>query len=79
MAVNDRLTMAKQRLEAYYKAEIAVLSSQEYKIGTNTLTRADLSEIRKTIKELENMVSELEAVAAGKGHRRAYRITPRDL
>lgn len=79
MAVSDRLEKAKTRLDAYYEAELAVLAGQEYRIGTRSLTRADLQEIRKAIKELENLVDELEAATNGKGRRKAYRITPRDL
>ena len=41
------------RLNAYYNAEMAVLTGQSYQIGTKRLTRADLSEIRKAIGELE--------------------------
>lgn len=79
MSVSDRLAKAKERLNAYYEAELAVLSGQSYKIGTRSMTRADLGEIRRAIKDLENLVAELEAQAAGGGPRRAFRITPRDL
>lgn len=40
------------RLKAYYEAEQAVLSGQSYTIGNRTLTRANLSEIRKAIDDL---------------------------
>jgi len=76
---SERLTKAKLRLEAYYEAELAVLSGQEYQIGSRVMRRADLSEIRKAIKELENQVNELAAADSGNGHRKSYRITPRDL
>lgn len=80
MAVNERLTRAKTRLDAYYNAEIAILSGQEYRIGTRSLTRADLGEVREAIKELEALITELEYQAQkGGGKRRAYRITLRDL
>lgn len=79
MAENERLSKAKERLKAYYRAELAVLSGQNYKIGTKSLTRANLAEIRKAIKELENLCSELEFKEKSGGRRRAYRITPRDL
>ncbi len=79
MAVSDRLQRTKERLNAYYEAELKVLRGQEYRIGSKTMTRADLGEIRKTIYELENRVEQLEAQAAGKGRRMAFRITPRDL
>lgn len=71
----ERVEKIKERLTAYYEAELAVLSGQEYTIGTRRLRRADLPEIRKAIKDLEIAHSE----AKGAGRRRAYRITPRDL
>lgn len=79
MAVSDRLEKAKVRLNAYYEAEMQVLAGQEYRIGTRSLTRADLQEIRKAIHSLENLVEELEAQVNGQGSRKAFRITPRDL
>ena len=39
----ERLARYKERLSMYYKAEEAVLLNQEYKIGTRSLKRADLS------------------------------------
>ena len=79
MAIAERLTRAKERLNAYYDAELAVLSGQSYSMGSRTLTRANLTEIRKAIKELEAQVDELESAAAGKGYRKAIPIIPRDL
>lgn len=76
---NTRLTMAKERLQAYYQAEQAVLSGQEYRFGTRTLRRADLSEIRKAINELEGLVQQLEAAGAGNRSGRSRRIIIRDL
>jgi benzoyl-CoA reductase/2-hydroxyglutaryl-CoA dehydratase subunit BcrC/BadD/HgdB len=79
MTVSDRLEKAKARLDAYYEAELAVLAGQEYKIGSRSLTRADLGEIKNAIRDLENLIEELEAQVNGQGRRRAYRITLRDL
>jgi uncharacterized membrane protein YgaE (UPF0421/DUF939 family) len=79
MAISDRLQKAKERLNAYYEAETTVLTGQEYRIGSRTLRRADLQEIRKAIHELEKLCDELESAVAGKGRRKAYRIIPRDL
>jgi hypothetical protein len=77
--VNERLAKAQERLVAYYDAELAVLSGQSYSIGTRTLTRANLAWIRTQIDNLENQVEELKSQAEGKGRRKAFRITPRDL
>lgn len=63
------------RLNAYYNAEMAVLTGQSYRIGTKQLTRADLSEIRKAIGELETEISNAE----NGGKRKVFRGLPRDL
>jgi hypothetical protein len=79
LMVNERLEKAKERLSAYYEAELAVLAGQSYSIGSRSLTRANLAWIRTQIDNLENQVEELKAMAEGKGRRKAFRITPRDL
>lgn len=43
----------RERLQKYIDAEDAILNgAQSYQIGQRTLTRADLSEIRKVISDL---------------------------
>lgn len=79
MAILDRLNHAKDRLNAYYEAEIKVLAGQSYRMGSRSLTRADLKEIREAIASLENLVDELEAQAIGKGRRKVYGVIPRDM
>lgn len=76
---SERLRRTIERLNAYYEAELAVLSGQRYKIGTRELERADLEEIRDAIADLEAQKEELETLEEGKGARKAYRITIRDL
>jgi len=76
---SERLIQVKARLAAYYEAELAVLSGQAYTIGSRSLTRANLVEIKKAIDELEKLVVEIESADNGKGRRYAFRITPRDL
>ncbi len=71
-----RLERYKKRLEMYYEAEEAVLLNQEYKIGTRSLRRADLSTIRAAIKDLEGQIETLEA---GGGKNKAFRCIPRDI
>ena len=45
--------MLNDRLKQYWEAEQAILvAGQSYRIGNRTLTRADLSEIRKEINAL---------------------------
>ena len=75
----DRLQLAKDRLAAYYQAEMAVLTGQEYTIGSRSLKRADLAQIRSAIKELEGHIQTLEAKASGSTANRARRVVLRDI
>lgn len=75
----DRLQLAKDRLTAYYAAEMAVLTGQEYRIGSRTLRRADLEQIRSAINELMKLVQQLEAQASGSTANRARRVVLRDI
>ena len=71
----ERIQKAKDRLAAYYEAELAVLAGQEYRIGSRTLRRADLPEVRKAINELEGLINRLEATPAS----RSRRVVLRDI
>lgn len=77
--LEERLQKAKDRLNAYYEAELAVLAGQEYRIGTRILRRADLAEIRAAINELEKLVHQLEAQLSGSTAARARRVVLRDI
>ena len=47
------ITVLNERLKQYLSAEQSILvAGQSYRIGNRTLTRADLSEIRKEINDL---------------------------
>ncbi len=54
-----------ERLEIYYEAERKVLRGQSYTLGNRQLTRANLSEIQKAIKDLENELEQLEGRSRG--------------
>ena len=71
----ERLDRAKRRLELYYKAEEAILTGQEYTIGTKRLRRADLDDVQSMIRQLENEVESLQA----SGKNRALRGIPLDI
>lgn len=75
----DRLQKAKDRLNAYYEAELAVLSGQEYRIGSRNLRRADLQEIRSAINELEKLVQQLEDQVNSNTANRVRRVVLRDI
>lgn len=69
------LDRARQHLDAWLEAELAVSTGQSYQIGTRQLQRANLSEIRKQIAFWRKEVSRLQ----GKGARKVMRVVPRDL
>lgn len=76
----ERLQKTRERLNIYYAAELAILEgAQDYQMGSRKLTRADLAQVQRTIKELENLCSDLQAKVNGQGPRKAYRVMIRDL
>ena len=77
MASGWTLDVAKTHLQAFLDAELAVATGQSYKIGSRSLTRADLSEIKERIKFWSNEVERLEA--GRKKGISAYRAVIRDL
>lgn len=54
------LNILKSRLSNYYKAEEAILSGQEYTIGSRSLRRADLKAVQAEIKYLEKQIEYYE-------------------
>ena len=80
MYTKEKLQRKKKRLEMYYQAEEAILGgAQSYSLGSRSLTRANLAEIRKTIDELEDEIEQLEAVVSRRSPRRAIAVVPRDF
>ncbi len=73
------LKEAKKHLKTWLDAENEIATSQSYTIGTRSLTRANLKEVRDQIKFWENKVDKLEKEAANKGRNRVYRAVPRDF
>ncbi|CAM4111547.1 DUF6148 family protein [Mesobacillus thioparans] len=70
--MSTRIERLKERLELYYEAEMAILTSQEYSMNGRTLKRADLGEVRKAISELERQIK------AQGGRRNVFRAIPID-
>ena len=58
-------TVIIERLELYYEAERKVLRGQSYTLGNRQLTRANLAEIHKVIKELENELEQMAGRSRG--------------
>lgn len=71
----DQLERAEKRLELYYKAEEAILTGQEYTLGTKRLRRADLEDVQAMILKLEKQVKSLKSG----GKNRALRGIPLDI
>ena len=67
------------RLDAYLVAEAKILSSQEYTIGDGSTARrrrrADLSEVRAAIADLQRQIGAIDA-ASGTGGRRVVYARP---
>ena len=66
-------------LDAWLEAELAVTNAQSYTIGSRTMTKANLTEIRKSIEYWQGKVTALENAAKYGGRNRAKRFVPRDL
>lgn len=64
-------------LKSWLDAEAALATSKSYKVGTRSLTRADMSEIRDRINFWRAEVSRL--TAGRRAGARVMRAVPRDL
>nr|DAE86047.1 MAG TPA: head to tail adaptor [Caudoviricetes sp.] len=63
-------TVLNERLKQYLSAEQSILvAGQSYRIGNRTLTRADLSEIRKEINDLITAGATTDEAMHPRGHR----------
>lgn len=77
--IKTRLKIAQKHLDAWLEAELEITTHQSYTIGSRSLTRANLSEIREQIKFWNNEVAKLENLEKRKGRNRIVRAVPRDL
>lgn len=68
------LAQAEAKLAEYQAAESKALSGQSYSMMGRTLTRADLSEIRKGVRDWDIIVKDLDAKASRKS--RAVNVSP---
>lgn len=75
----SQLEIARHHLNAWLEAELELTTHQSYKIGSRSLTKADLGEIRKQIEFWQNRVAQLENAEKRGGRNRVVRVVPRDL
>lgn len=74
--VDERIADLKRRLKLYRDAEDHILLAQSYSIAGRSVSRANLTEIRNAIKEMEAELSSLEN--RGTSRRRVLRVCPLD-
>jgi len=74
----QRLEQAKMMRDDWIKAEAQVMAGQSYSIDGKTVTKANLSEIRNSVKFWENKVSMLNRKLKGKGSIRIKNVVPMD-
>lgn len=80
MKIKEQIGRKKKRLEMYYQAEEAILGgAQSYSMGSRSLTRANLADIRSMIDKLEKELKDLEAKVSGNRPRKAFSVVPRDF
>lgn len=72
------LERAQLHLEAWLDAELKVSTGQSYTIGSRSLTRANITEIKKQITFWRNEITKIENRMNGRS-RRTSRFIPRDL
>jgi hypothetical protein len=73
------LETAQKHLDAWLEAEMQVTNAQSYTIGSRTLTKANLTEIRNAIEYWQQKVTMLENLKKNNGRSRVKRFVPRDL
>lgn len=78
--LQERLEFWKTALRGLREAYLALLSGgvKSYRLGTQELTKLDLSSLAKRIEEAEKRVDELETLAGGGRARRAFGVVPMD-
>nr|WP_290462658.1 hypothetical protein [Acutalibacter muris] len=76
--ITARLEFWRDALKALRKAYLALLEVKSYKLKDRELTMLDMPSLMKEIKEAEQRVDELEALASGGSRRKAVAVVPRD-
>lgn len=72
------LETAQKHLDEWLEAELEITTHQSYKIGGQTLTMAELYQVRAEIEYWSGKVEKLKAREAKGGRNRIYYGVPRD-
>lgn len=78
--VTRRLERLKAALDKYYEAEIVLIEGgQQYSLGSRSLTRANLGEVRRAIVDLEKQIDRLSAELNGSSRNLQIGVVPIDI
>ena len=71
--------ICQQKLNTWMAAEEAIATGQAYQIGTRSLTRADLKQVREEMEYWAGKLAEAEAEEKSGGRNRLHRFVARDV
>lgn len=77
--VGITLEVAQKKLNLWLEAQDIIATGQSYTIGSRTMTRANLTEVRNMIEYWNDWVTKLENAKKTGGRNRVQRVVPRDL
>lgn len=72
------LDRAQRHLDEWLEAELEITTHQSYRLGNQTLTMADLDEVRRMIQYWDEKVQKLLVQEKTGGRNRTYHAVPRD-
>lgn len=72
------LEIARKHLEEWLEAELEITTHQSYRLGSESLTMADLDMVGRRIEYWRQMAAKLEKMERSRGRNRIYHIVPRD-
>ena len=71
--------LCEQKLNTWLAAEESIATGQSYQIGTRSLTRADLEDVRAEMEYWAARLQEAEAEEKTGGRNRVYHFVERDV
>lgn len=79
MMAGITLETAEKKLQLWLEAQDMIATGQSYRIGSRTMTRANLTEVRNMIAYWNDWVTKLKNAEKSGGRNRVTRVVPRDL